>query len=172
MPIPESQRFPGPHPHNDVFMYISLCSLGGLIVPPQHPEEGVLEAVLLSMGRTMTREEVKQLMQRTVQQVAGTLSLDLDRAEHLLIHCKWNVDLLIQRYMDDPDALVLAAGLKIRNPQPAPGPVAQCPVCFSQFKESDPPPMLSCMHYCCGVSAGLKSFRVNEYKFTIVLFLL
>uniref|UniRef100_A0A8C2E1C0 Uncharacterized protein n=1 Tax=Cyprinus carpio TaxID=7962 RepID=A0A8C2E1C0_CYPCA len=107
------------------------------------------KAVLFSMGRTMTQEEVKQLMQRTVQQVAGTLSLDLDRAEHLLIHCKWNVDLLIQRYTDDPDALVLAAGLKIRNPQPAPGPVAQCPVCLSQSKESDPPPMLSCMHYCC-----------------------
>ncbi|XP_067278691.1 cullin-9 isoform X2 [Pseudorasbora parva] len=124
-------------------------SLGGLIVPPQHTEEGVLEAVLFSMGRTMTQEEVKQLMQRTVQQVAGTLSLDLDRAEHLLIHCKWNVDLLIQRYTDDPDALVLAAGLKIRNPQPAPGPGAQCPVCLSQSKESDPPPMLCCMHYCC-----------------------
>uniref|UniRef100_A0A673M366 Cullin 7 n=1 Tax=Sinocyclocheilus rhinocerous TaxID=307959 RepID=A0A673M366_9TELE len=123
--------------------------LGGLIVPPQHPEDGVLEAVLFSMGRTMTQEEVKQLMQRTVQQVAGTLSLDLDRAEHLLMHCKWNVDLLIQRYTDDPDALVLAAGLKIRNPQPAPGPVAQCPVCLSQSKESDPPPMLCCMHYCC-----------------------
>uniref|UniRef100_A0A8C1H0Y6 Uncharacterized protein n=1 Tax=Cyprinus carpio carpio TaxID=630221 RepID=A0A8C1H0Y6_CYPCA len=107
------------------------------------------KAVLFSMGRTMTQEEVKQLMQRTVQQVAGTLSLDLDRAEHLLMHCKWNVDLLIQRYTDDPDALVLAAGLKIRNPQPAPGPVAQCPVCLSQSKESDPPPMLSCMHYCC-----------------------
>uniref|UniRef100_A0A8C2HPV3 Cullin-9 n=1 Tax=Cyprinus carpio TaxID=7962 RepID=A0A8C2HPV3_CYPCA len=112
-------------------------------------EDGVLEAVLFSMGRTMTQEEVKQLMQRTVQQVAGTLSLDLDRAEHLLIHCKWNVDLLIQRYTDDPDALVLAAGLKIRNPQPAPGPVAHCPVCLSQSKESDPPPMLCCMHYCC-----------------------
>ncbi|XP_059374070.1 cullin-9-like isoform X6 [Carassius carassius] len=124
-------------------------SQGGLIVPPQHLEDGVLEAVLFSMGRTMTQEEVKQLMQRTVQQVAGTLSLDLDRAEHLLMHCKWNVDLLIQRYTDDPDALVLAAGLKIRNPQPAPGPVAQCPVCLSQSKESDPPPMLSCMHYCC-----------------------
>ncbi|XP_016099203.1 cullin-9-like [Sinocyclocheilus grahami] len=124
-------------------------SLGGLIVPPQHPEDGVLEAVLFSMGRTMTQEEVRQLMQRTVQQVAGTLSLDLDRAEHLLMHCKWNVDLLIQRYTDDPDALVLAAGLKIRNPQPAPGALAQCPVCLSQSKESDPPPMLCCMHYCC-----------------------
>ncbi|XP_052006826.1 cullin-9-like isoform X3 [Xyrauchen texanus] len=127
----------------------SDTSLGGLIVPPQHTEDGVLETVLFSMGRTMTQEEVKQLMQRTVQQVAGTLSLDLDRAEHLLIHCKWNVDILIQRYTDDPDSLVLAAGLKIRNPQPAPGPVTQCPVCLSQSKESDPPPMLCCMHYCC-----------------------
>uniref|UniRef100_A0A8C1ACS0 Cullin-9 n=1 Tax=Cyprinus carpio carpio TaxID=630221 RepID=A0A8C1ACS0_CYPCA len=123
--------------------------MDGRAIPPQPLEDGVLEAVLFSMGRTMTQEEVKQLMQRTVQQVAGTLSLDLDRAEHLLMHCKWNVDLLIQRYTDDPDALVLAAGLKIRNPQPAPGPVAQCPVCLSQSKESDPPPMLSCMHYCC-----------------------
>lgn len=124
-------------------------SLGGLIVPPQNMEDGVLEAVLFSMGRTMTQEEVKQLMQRTVQQVAGTLSLDLDRAEHLLIHCKWNVDTLIQRYTDDPDSLVLAAGLKIKNPQPEPGPVTQCPVCLSPSKESDPPPMLCCMHYCC-----------------------
>lgn len=116
----------------------------------------MLEAVLFSMGRTMTQEEVKQLMQRTVQQVAGTLSLDLDRAEHLLIHCKWNVDTLIQRYTDDPDSLVLAAGLKIKNPQPEPGPVTQCPVCLSQSKESDPPPILCCMHYCCRVSIRIK----------------
>ncbi|TRY95392.1 hypothetical protein DNTS_010961 [Danionella cerebrum] len=124
-------------------------SLGGIIVPLQNSEEGVLETVLFSMGRTMTQEEVKQLMQRTVQQLSGTLSLDLDRAQHLLIHCKWNVDLLIQRYTDDPDALALASGLKIRNPQPAPGPMSPCPVCLSQSKESDPPPMLCCMHYCC-----------------------
>ena len=104
------------------------CSLGGLIMAPQHAEDGVLEAVLFSMGRTMTQEEVKQLMQRTVQQVASTLSLDVDRAEHLLVHCKWNVDMLIQRYTDDPDSLVLAAGLTIRNPQPPPSPVTVCPV--------------------------------------------
>ncbi|XP_030626290.1 cullin-9 isoform X1 [Chanos chanos] len=125
-------------------------SLGGLTVAPQRPEDGALEAVLFSMGRTMTQEEVRQLMQRTVQQVAGTLSLDLDRAEHLLVHCRWNVDLLIQRYTDDPDSLVLAAGLKIRNPQPPPSPTSQCPVCLvSQSGESDPAPTLCCMHYCC-----------------------
>uniref|UniRef100_A0A3B4C5T0 Cullin 7 n=1 Tax=Pygocentrus nattereri TaxID=42514 RepID=A0A3B4C5T0_PYGNA len=108
------------------------------------------KAVLFSMGRTMTQEEVKQLMQRTVQQVASTLSLDLDRAEHLLVHCKWNVDMLIQRYTDDPDSLVLAAGLKIRNPQPPPSPVTVCPVCLiSRSGEIESAPTLCCMHYCC-----------------------
>uniref|UniRef100_A0A8C8BTZ0 Cullin-9 n=1 Tax=Oncorhynchus tshawytscha TaxID=74940 RepID=A0A8C8BTZ0_ONCTS len=117
---------------------------------PPSAEDGVLEAVLLSMGRTMNQEEVRQLMQRTVQQVSGTLSLDLDRAEHLLVHCKWNMDVLIQRYTDDPDSLVLAAGLKGLNPQPPPSPVASCPVCLiSQTGEAEPAPTLCCMHYCC-----------------------
>lgn len=92
-------------------------------------------------------------MMRTVQQVSSTLSLDLDQAEHLLVHCKWNVDILIQRYTDDPDALILAAGLKGRNPQPPPSPTSQCPVCLTpQSGEPDPTPTLCCMHYCCRVS--------------------
>nr|XP_023864249.1 cullin-9 isoform X1 [Salvelinus alpinus] len=125
-------------------------SLEGISAAPPGAEDGVLEAVLLSMGRTMNQEEVRQLMQRTVQQVSGTLSLDLDRAEHLLVHCKWNVDVLIQRYTDDPDSLVLAAGLKGLNPQPPPSPVASCPVCLiSQTGEAEPAPTLCCMHYCC-----------------------
>lgn len=36
---------------------------------PQQLDDGVLDAVLMSMGRTMTQEDVRQLMQRTVQQV-------------------------------------------------------------------------------------------------------
>ncbi|XP_062376199.1 cullin-9 isoform X1 [Sardina pilchardus] len=131
---------------------ISLGGAGASVAGPR-PEDGVLEAVLFSMGRTMSQEDVRQLMQRTVQQVAGTLSLDLDRAQHLLVHCKWNVDLLIQRYTDDPDALVLAAGLKIRNPQPPPSPAVQCPVCLVAQSGgaggAEPAPTLCCNHYCC-----------------------
>uniref|UniRef100_A0A3Q4GTS2 Cullin 9 n=1 Tax=Neolamprologus brichardi TaxID=32507 RepID=A0A3Q4GTS2_NEOBR len=112
--------------------------------------DGVLDTVLFSMGRTMTQDEVRQLMQRTVQQVAGTLSLDLDRAEHLLIHCKWNVDLLVQRYTDDPDAIIVAAGLKFLNPQTPPSPASTCPVCLSPWScGMELVPSLSCMHYCC-----------------------
>uniref|UniRef100_A0A8B9HHN4 Cullin 7 n=1 Tax=Astyanax mexicanus TaxID=7994 RepID=A0A8B9HHN4_ASTMX len=114
------------------------------LIPPE------IGAVLFSMGRTMTQEEVKQLMQRTVQQVASTLTLDLERAEHLLVHCKWNVDVLIQRYTDDPDSLVLAAGLKIRSPQPPPSPATVCPVCLiSRSGDAESAPTLCCMHYCC-----------------------
>lgn len=149
--------------------------------PPRQFDDGVLDAILFSMGRTMTQEEVRQLMQRTVQQVrlfglscfisvwqrtdlrwfwcssvapqvSGTLSLDLDRAEHLLVHCKWNVDLLVQRYTDDPDGLNMAAGLKFRNPQPPQSPTSSCPVCLSpRSTASEPVPSLSCMHYCCRV---------------------
>uniref|UniRef100_A0A3Q3JFI7 Cullin 7 n=1 Tax=Monopterus albus TaxID=43700 RepID=A0A3Q3JFI7_MONAL len=112
--------------------------------------DAILDGVVFSMGRTMTQEEVRQLMQRTVQQVSGTLSLDLDWAEHLLVHCKWNVDLLVQRYADDPDALIMAAGLKCRNPQPPPSPTSTCPVCLGpRTASSEPVPSLSCMHYCC-----------------------
>lgn len=136
----------------DLSGVLSSLSLGGSSVAGHRPEDGVLEAVLFSMGRTMSQDDVLQLMQRTVQQVAGTLSLDLDRAQHLLVHCKWNVDLLIQRYTDDPDVLVLAAGLKIRNPQPPLSPAVQCPVCLmAQSGGSEPTPTLCCNHYCCRV---------------------
>lgn len=84
--------------------------------------------------------------------MSGTLSLDLDRAEHLLVHCKWNVDLLLQRYTDDPDVLIMAAGLKLRNPQPPPSPASTCPVCLGpRTPATEPVPSLSCMHYCCRV---------------------
>ncbi|XP_020565045.1 cullin-9 isoform X3 [Oryzias latipes] len=138
--------------HTDTGKEAAACSVAdiSLVPAPQCFEDGVLDAVLFSMGRTMTQEEVRQLMRRTVQQVSATLSLDLDRAEHLLIHCKWNVDLLVQRYTDDSDALVMAAGLKSRNPQPPLSPAATCPVCLGPRTGSvEPVPSLSCLHYCC-----------------------
>uniref|UniRef100_A0A4W3JW98 Cullin 7 n=1 Tax=Callorhinchus milii TaxID=7868 RepID=A0A4W3JW98_CALMI len=110
----------------------------------------VLETVLLSMGRTMSQEEVQQLMSQTVLRVADTLSVSADIAQNLLIHSKWNVDLLVQRYAEDPDTLLLAAGLQVRNPQAPSNPVTQCPVCLNQLPEdSEPNPTLCCLHYCC-----------------------
>lgn len=47
-----------------VYVFCSLMSA------PLPPEDSVLEAVPFSTGRTMTPEEVQQLIQRTVQQVS------------------------------------------------------------------------------------------------------
>ncbi|XP_074845382.1 cullin-9-like isoform X2 [Carettochelys insculpta] len=113
------------------------------------PEEVLLETLLLPVGRTMSQEEVEGLMNQTVQQVQDTLSLSADRAQHLLIHCKWNVDLLIQRYTEDPELLLISSGLQVQNPQLPPSPVTHCPVCVSQLCPDDSPPALCCMHYCC-----------------------
>ncbi|TSK42124.1 Cullin-9 [Bagarius yarrelli] len=126
-------------------------SLGGSILVPQQVEDGALETMLFSMGRTMTQEEVKRLMRCTIQQLADTLSLEEEPAEHLLMHCKWNIDMLIQRYTDDPETLMLAAGLKIRNPHSLASPMSLCPVCLVSWSgDSDSEPlMLSCRHYCC-----------------------
>uniref|UniRef100_A0A8D2L9J3 Cullin 7 n=1 Tax=Varanus komodoensis TaxID=61221 RepID=A0A8D2L9J3_VARKO len=112
-------------------------------------EQVLMETVLLPMGRTMNQEEVGALMTQTVERVSDTLSVTADIAQHLLIHCKWNVDVLIQRYTEDPELLLFSSGLQVRNPQPPSSPVTHCPVCVNPLSQADNPPVLCCMHYCC-----------------------
>jgi len=60
------------------------------------------------------------------------------------------VELLVQRYSDEPEALAVAAGLESRNPQPSSA--STCPVCLGPRPPlTEPAPSLSCMHYCCRV---------------------
>lgn len=129
-------------------------------------EEVLMETVLLPMGRTMSQEEVEVLMNQTVQRVSDTLSVSADIAQHLLIHCKWNVDVLIQRYTEDPELLLFSSGLQVRNPQPSLGPVTHCPVCVNQLSAADNPPSLCCMHCCCKVRVApfiiLKNYLQKE----------
>ncbi|XP_069743989.1 cullin-9-like isoform X1 [Narcine bancroftii] len=115
----------------------------------QTSEEGVLETLLMSMGRTMSQEEVQQLMSQTVLQVADMLSISPDEAQHLLMHTKWNVELLIQRYAEDREGLLLVAGLKVQNPQSLSSPITQCPVCLNLLSDGEDAPTLCCAHYCC-----------------------
>uniref|UniRef100_A0A8C6VDW9 Cullin-9 n=1 Tax=Naja naja TaxID=35670 RepID=A0A8C6VDW9_NAJNA len=112
-------------------------------------EQVLMETVLLPMGRTMNQEEVELLMTQTVEKVSDTLSVTADIAQHLLIHCKWNVDVLIQRYTEDQESMLFFSGLQVRNPQPPSSPVTQCPVCVNPLSETDDLPLLCCMHYCC-----------------------
>uniref|UniRef100_A0A0A9ZGB3 Cullin-9 n=1 Tax=Crotalus horridus TaxID=35024 RepID=A0A0A9ZGB3_CROHD len=112
-------------------------------------EQILMETVLLPLGRTMNQEEVELLMTQTVEKVSDTLSVTTDIAQHLLIHCKWNVDVLIQRYTEDQESMLFFSGLQVQNPQPPSSPVSHCPVCVNPLSETDNLPLLCCMHYCC-----------------------
>ncbi|XP_077341595.1 cullin-9 isoform X2 [Lithobates pipiens] len=112
-------------------------------------EQTVLESVLLPMGRTLGQEEVWSLMGHMVNQVSDTLSLTQDIAQHLLIHCKWNMDLLLQKYTDDSEVLLITSGLQVPAPSQPESPQPICPVCMTPLSPADNPPSLCCGHSCC-----------------------
>ncbi|KAI1229470.1 Cullin-9, partial [Lamprotornis superbus] len=112
-------------------------------------EEYLMAMLQLPMGHTLSPEEAKLLMTQTVQQVHNTLSIPEDVAQHLLMHCRWNVDFLIQCYVENREALLISSGLQVQDVQPPPSPGTHCPVCVNQLCPSEKPPTLCCMHYCC-----------------------
>ncbi|XP_065489004.1 cullin-9-like isoform X3 [Caloenas nicobarica] len=119
-----------------------------------NPGIGRLEEFLMAMlqmpvGHTLSPEEAKLLMNQTVQQVQDTLSIPSDVAQHLLMHCRWNVDFLIQCYVENPETLLISSGLQVQDAQPPPSPGTHCPVCVNQLCPTEKPPTLCCMHYCC-----------------------
>ncbi|XP_064020759.1 cullin-9 isoform X2 [Pogoniulus pusillus] len=112
-------------------------------------EEFLVATLQVPMGQTLSPEEAKLLMNQTVQQVQDTLSISGDVAWHLLMHCRWNVDFLIQCYVENSEALLISSGLQVRDSQPPPSPGTHCPVCVNQLCPTEKPPTLCCMHYCC-----------------------
>ncbi|XP_065741943.1 cullin-9 [Phocoena phocoena] len=108
-----------------------------------------LASLQLPAGRTMSPQEVEGLMEHTVRQVQETLNLEPDVAQHLLAHSHWGAEQLLQRYSDNPEPLLLAAGLCVPQAQAAPARPDHCPVCVSPLEPDDDLPSLCCMHYCC-----------------------
>ncbi|KAM8809295.1 cullin-9-like [Eudromia elegans] len=112
-------------------------------------EEFLMTTLHMPMGHTLSPEEAKLLMTQAVQQVQDTLSIPSDIAQHLLMHCRWNVDFLIQCYVEDCEKLLFASGLQVQGTQRPPSPGTHCPVCMNQLCPTESPPTLCCMHYCC-----------------------
>ncbi|KAM9273170.1 cullin-9 isoform 6-T6 [Cariama cristata] len=112
-------------------------------------EEFLMAMLQVPMGHTLSPEEAKLLMNQTVQQVQDTLSIPDDVARHLLMHCRWNVDFLIQSYVENRETLLISSGLQVQDAQPPPSPGTHCPVCVNQLCPTEKPPTLCCMHYCC-----------------------
>uniref|UniRef100_A0A8C5J909 CUL9 protein n=1 Tax=Junco hyemalis TaxID=40217 RepID=A0A8C5J909_JUNHY len=116
---------------------------------PAQESEYLMAMLQVPMGHTLSPEEAKLLMNQTVQQVQDTLSIPEDVARHLLMHCRWNVDFLIQCYVENREGLLISSGLQVQDVQPPPSPGAHCPVCMNQLCPTEKPPTLCCMHYCC-----------------------
>ncbi|XP_075003567.1 cullin-9 isoform X11 [Calonectris borealis] len=112
-------------------------------------EEFLMAMLHVPMGHTLSPEEAKLLMNQTVQQVQDTLSIPDDVARHLLMHCRWNVDFLIQCYVENRETLLISSGLQVQDAQPPPSPGTHCPVCVNHLCPTEQPPTLCCMHYCC-----------------------
>lgn len=112
-----------------------------------------LASLQLPAGRTMSPQEVEGLMEQTVRQVQETLNLEPDVAQHLLAHSHWGTEQLLQGYSDDPEPLLLAAGLRVPQAQAVPTRPDHCPVCVSPLGPEEDLPSLCCLHGCCKVSA-------------------
>ncbi|XP_033916257.1 cullin-9 [Melopsittacus undulatus] len=127
----------------------SLDHLHGLKPGIGSSEEFLMAMLQVPRGHTLSPEEAKLLMNQTVQQVQDALSIPDDVARHLLMHCRWNVDFLIQRYMENRETLLISSGLQVQDAPPPPSPGTHCPVCVNQLCPTEKPPTLCCMHYCC-----------------------
>ncbi|XP_054990859.1 cullin-9 isoform X2 [Sorex araneus] len=127
---------------------IPFCSDQNPKTSKPSPEAvAALACLQLPAGRTMSPQEVEGLMEQTVRRVQETLSLEPDVAQHLLAHSHWGAEQLLQSYSDDPEPLLLAAGLRV--PQASPARPDHCPVCVSPLETGDDLPALCCSHFCC-----------------------
>ncbi|XP_051008836.1 LOW QUALITY PROTEIN: cullin-9 [Acomys russatus] len=129
---------------------VPLCGKLSTETSKPSPEAVVaLASLQLPAGRTMSPQEVEALMEQTVRQVQETLNLEPDVAQHLLAHSHWGTEQLLQSYSEDPEPLLLAAGLRVPQAQAVPTRPDHCPVCVSPLGPSDDPPSLCCLHCCC-----------------------
>ncbi|XP_045699196.1 cullin-9 [Phyllostomus hastatus] len=116
---------------------------------PSPEAVAALASLQLPAGRTMSPQEVEGLMEWTVRQVQETLNLEPDVAQHLLAHSHWGAEQLLQSYSENPQPLLLAAGLRVPKAQAAPARPDHCPVCVSPLEAAADLPALCCLHGCC-----------------------
>lgn len=60
---------------------------------------------------SLSQSAVEKLMQQDIDHVCGILGVDTNYAVLLLRHLSWNKERLIEKYMDNPSALLVAAGI-------------------------------------------------------------
>ncbi|KAF8149451.1 hypothetical protein B0H34DRAFT_802444 [Crassisporium funariophilum] len=72
---------------------------------------------------SLSQHAVEKLMQRDVDHICGIFGVDASTAGLLLRHMKWNKERLIEKYMDNPTIMLVAAGVTVPEVASATAPV-------------------------------------------------
>ncbi|CAA7260706.1 unnamed protein product [Cyclocybe aegerita] len=67
---------------------------------------------------SLSQHSVERLMQRDVDHICGIFGVDASVASLLLRHLKWNKEKLIEKYMDNATAVLVAAGVTVPEAVP------------------------------------------------------
>ncbi|EDR12004.1 uncharacterized protein LACBIDRAFT_246915 [Laccaria bicolor S238N-H82] len=74
---------------------------------------------------SLSQAAVEKLMKQDVDHICGIFGVDVSTANLLLRYIKWNKERLIEKYMDNPTTMLVAAGVIVpeASSQPAPAPI-------------------------------------------------
>ncbi|RDB16827.1 E3 ubiquitin-protein ligase dbl4 [Hypsizygus marmoreus] len=72
---------------------------------------------------SLSQSDVEKLMKKDVEDIVGILGVDESTANLLLRHMSWNTERLIEKYMDNPTKVLVAAGVTVEEPPSSPAPI-------------------------------------------------
>ncbi|TDL25950.1 hypothetical protein BD410DRAFT_783951 [Rickenella mellea] len=76
---------------------------------------------------SMSQDAVQALIKKDVDHISSIFGIDSGAASLLLRHMNWNKEKLIEKYMDNPTSLNIAAGVTVAPP-PTPSPTVTSPI--------------------------------------------
>ncbi|KAF5376267.1 hypothetical protein D9615_008552 [Tricholomella constricta] len=72
---------------------------------------------------SLSQTAVEELMQSDVDHICGIFGVEASTAALLLRHMSWNKERLIEKYMDNPTKVLVAAGITVEEPLSPPAPI-------------------------------------------------
>lgn len=68
----------------------------------------------------LSQSAVEGIMKKDIEQCCSVLGIDENMSKILLRHLAWNTEKLIEKYMDNPSAVLVAAGVSLPSPPTSP----------------------------------------------------
>ncbi|KAF7357948.1 RBR-type E3 ubiquitin transferase [Mycena venus] len=111
---------------------------------------------------SLSQTAVEKLMEQDVEHIRGIFGVDASTAGLLLRHMSWNKERLIEKYMDNANKMLVAAGVAVPEPEPqrpsrrpsrkpkspAKSETFVCSICFDDAPDLTPL-ALDCGHAAC-----------------------